>query len=118
LLRFATGLYDNVLIRMIREGHRIPTNPFLTGTPGMESLRTTIEKCLFGANRRVVEQANNWGMKFMAVSDLNGSSVCRLIFRSDIRVLVVVYSGMKRQKHHSLWPSSKGPVPLVNPPQF
>jgi hypothetical protein len=75
LLRFATGLYDNVLIRMIREGDRIPTNPFLKGDPVMGTLRTTIEKCLFGANRRVVEQANDWGMKFMAVSELNGSSV-------------------------------------------
>jgi hypothetical protein len=75
LLQMATGMYNAVLIRKIRETQKVPTAPFLKNDLSMQPLRITIEKCLFGANRRVVEQAVQWGMNFMAVSDLNGSTV-------------------------------------------
>lgn len=81
LLQMASGLYDSVLIRKIREKQKVPTTPFLKSDISMQPLRITIEKCLFGSNRRVVEQASKWGMKFMAVSDLNGSTV--RYFRGD-----------------------------------
>jgi hypothetical protein len=75
LLQMASGMYDAVLIRKIRETQKVPTTPFLKNDLSMQPLRITIEKCLLGANRRVVEQATKWGMKFMAVSGLNGSTV-------------------------------------------
>lgn len=79
LLGFATDLYDSAIIKMIREGKPIPLTPFLSRGSQLDSLRYTIVKCLFGADKRVVSQAETWGLKFMAVSDLNGSTVHQLL---------------------------------------
>jgi hypothetical protein len=56
-------------------GQPIPSTPFLHGDKSLDALRYTIEKCLFGADRKVVAQAKKWGMNFTAVSDLNGRTV-------------------------------------------
>jgi len=75
LLGFATDLYDAVIVRLMRMGQPIPSTPFLQADKNLASLRYTIEKCLFGADRMVIAQAKKWGMKFVAVSDLNGRTV-------------------------------------------
>jgi hypothetical protein len=75
LLGFASDLYDSVIIKMIRQGKPIPKDPFLGRGPRNEALRYTIVKCLFGADRKIVKQAKDWGLNFMAVSDLNGRKV-------------------------------------------
>lgn len=80
LLQMATEMYDAVLTRKIRQTQKVPTTPFLKNDLSMQPLRITIEKCLFGANRRVVEQAAKWGMNFMAVSNLNGSTVRHILY--------------------------------------
>jgi hypothetical protein len=64
-----------VLVKIMREGYPLPKTPFLESNPALHDLRFTLEKCLFGADRRVAAQAKKWGMNFMAVSDLNGRNV-------------------------------------------
>jgi len=60
---------------MIVEGRRVPSGPFLLRDPRYGALKNTVVKCLFGADKRLIDQAQQWGLKFMAVSDLNGNKV-------------------------------------------
>jgi hypothetical protein len=62
---------------MIRKGHPLPSAPFLHRGSELESLRFTIVRCLFGADKEVLFQAEIWGLSFMAVSGLNGREVCQ-----------------------------------------
>jgi hypothetical protein len=93
---------------MVINGRRIPSGPFLLRDPRYESLKDTIVKCLFGADKRPIDQAQQWGLKFMAVSDLNGSNVTSSqLHQSDVRVHVEDYFGVKRHPCRSLSPFSK-----------
>ena len=109
MLGFATDLYDAVIVRMIRMGQPIPSTPFLHADKSLDALRYTIEKCLFGADRKVVAQAKKWGMNFTAVSDLNGRTVllpiCTLV--DSFRDHVEAYSGVRNPPRHSLLLSSR-----------
>ena len=64
---------------MIREGHPIPTSPFLERGSAYDSLRYTIARCLFAADKRVISQAKIWRLNFMAVSALNGRTVFQFL---------------------------------------
>jgi len=75
LLGFAGSLYDAAVSKMIVEGGHVPSSPFLLNDPRYETLKNTIVRCLFGADKKLVDQAEKWGLKFMAVSDLNGCKV-------------------------------------------
>jgi len=75
LLGFAGNIYDAAVSRMIVEGRHVPSSPFLLHDPRYEALKNTVVKCLFGADKKLVDQAAKWGLKFMAVSDLNGCKV-------------------------------------------
>jgi hypothetical protein len=114
LIGFATNLYDAVIVKTIRAGQPIPSSPFLHSDKELTSLRYTIEKCLFGANRRVIEQAKEWEMNFMAVSDLNGRTVDLSLTWLIFRVLVEACSGVKNPPHRSLSLSSKGQLLQVH----
>ena len=96
LLGFASDLYDAVVIKMIQDGHQIPAVPFLH-RPGMDALKFVILKCLLGADRPVIAKAKLWGLKFIAVSDLNGrQGPCGGLFwceRPSTPFIVAVFKG-------------------------
>ena len=75
LLGFAANMYNAAVSKRIAQGHRVPSSPFLLHNPNYEDLKHTIVKCLFGADKKLVDQAAKWGLEFMAVSDLNGNKV-------------------------------------------
>jgi len=75
LLAFAANIYDAAVSKIIVQGRRVPSAPFLLHDPRFDALKNTVVKCLFGADKRPIDQAKQWGLKFMAVSDLNGCKV-------------------------------------------
>ena len=103
---------------MIRETGQIPAGPFLTRDPQFHSLRYTIVKCLFGADRKVVSQAKAWDLKFMAVSDLNGQTVVPPPVLELLRERDPVGDcfGVRRLAHRSLWLVLRGLLPQVRLP--
>jgi hypothetical protein len=102
---------------MVVQGHHVPPGPFLLRDPHYEALKNTIVKCLFGADKRLADQAQQWGLKFMAVSDLNGNKVMsRQLHQSDVRDRVEDYFGVKRHRCRSSSPFSKEQLPPVHTP--
>ena len=65
LLGFANDLYDSALIKMIRKGHSLPSTPFLQRGSQNESLRFTIVRCSFRADRKAMLLANFLGAQFL-----------------------------------------------------
>ena len=99
---------------MIVEGRHVPSSPFLLHDPRYEALKNTVVKCLFGADKKLVDQAAKWGLKFMAVSDLNGCKVSQYtLHKSNVRDLVEDYSGVKKLLCRSLLLFSKELLLLV-----
>ena len=115
LLAFAASIYDAAVAKMVVQGRHIPPGPFLLRDPRYEALKNTIVKCLFGADKRLVDQAQQWGLKFMTVSDLNGNKVMsRQLHQSDVRDRVEDYFGVKRHRCRSSSPFSKERLPPVH----